>query len=50
MGSAIAEVFVYSPDKKKGNLIRNLESSLYTLRLPAAIAARDTVQAVIIEE
>ncbi len=29
-----AEVFVYSPDKLKRNLMRMLESSLYTLRLP----------------
>ncbi|MCK9159457.1 MAG: DUF4837 family protein [Bacteroidaceae bacterium] len=28
-----AEVFVYSPDKMKRNLIRQLESSLYTLKL-----------------
>lgn len=29
-----AEVFVYSPDKMKRNLIRLMEASLYTLRLP----------------
>lgn len=29
-----AEVFVYSPDKMKRNLIRQMEASLYTLRLP----------------
>ena len=29
-----AEVFVYSPDKLKRNLMRMLESSLYTLKLP----------------
>lgn len=29
-----AEVFVYSPDKLKRNLIRQMEASLYTLRLP----------------
>lgn len=27
------EVFVYSPDKQKGNLIRRLEASLYTMKL-----------------
>ena len=30
-----AEIFVYSPDKLKRNLVRMLEASLYTLRLPA---------------
>lgn len=29
-----AEVFVYSPDKMKRNLMRMLEASLYTLKLP----------------
>jgi hypothetical protein len=29
-----AEVFIYSPDKSKGNLLRRIEASLYTLRLP----------------
>lgn len=29
-----AEIFVYSPDKMKRNLVRMLEASLYTLRLP----------------
>lgn len=29
-----AEVFIYSPDKMKRNLVRQMESSLYTLRLP----------------
>ncbi|KAA6338615.1 hypothetical protein EZS27_013396 [termite gut metagenome] len=30
-----AEVFIYSPDKSKGNLLRRTEASLYTLRLPS---------------
>lgn len=30
----VVEVFVYSPDKMKRNLIRQLEASLYTLKLP----------------
>ena len=30
-----AEIFVYSPDKLKRNLVRMLEASLYTLKLPA---------------
>lgn len=29
-----AEVFVYSPNKLKRNLVRMLEASLYTLKLP----------------
>lgn len=31
----VAEVFVYSPDKLKRNLMRQLEASLYTLKLAA---------------
>lgn len=30
-----AEVFIYSPDKLKRNLMRMMEASLYTLKLPA---------------
>lgn len=30
----VAEVFVYSPDKLKRNLVRQMEASLYTLTLP----------------
>ncbi|MDR0962576.1 MAG: DUF4837 family protein [Mediterranea sp.] len=30
----VAEVFVYSPDRMKRNLMRQIEASLYTLRLP----------------
>ncbi|WP_321330686.1 DUF4837 family protein [uncultured Bacteroides sp.] len=30
----VAEIFVYSPDKMKRNLVRMLEASLYTLKLP----------------
>ncbi|NDW13379.1 DUF4837 family protein [Bacteroides sp. 214] len=29
-----AEIFVYSPDKQKKNIVRSLEASLYTLKLP----------------
>lgn len=29
-----AEIFVYSPDKLKRNLVRQMEASLYTLKLP----------------
>ena len=30
----VAEAFIYSPDKMKRNLMRQMEVSLYTLRLP----------------
>ena len=30
----MAEIFVYSPDKMKRNLVRQMEASLYTLKLP----------------
>lgn len=30
----VVEVFVYAPDRPKGNLIRGLEASLFTLRMP----------------
>lgn len=30
----VSEVFVYSPDKMKRNLIRTMEASLYTVRMP----------------
>ena len=33
----VSEVFVYSPDKMKRNLIRQMEASLYTLRLPRSL-------------
>lgn len=39
----VSEVFVYSPDKMKRNLIRQMEASLYTLRLPY-VAGQDTVK------
>ncbi|KAA6320193.1 hypothetical protein EZS27_030005, partial [termite gut metagenome] len=29
-----AEIFIYSPDRSKGSLIRRMEASLYTLKLP----------------
>lgn len=42
----VAEVFVYSPDKPKRDLIRQMEASLYTLRLPGAVAQQnnDSIQ------
>lgn len=30
----VSEIFVYSPDKLKRNLVRQMEASLYTLKLP----------------
>lgn len=32
-----AEIFVYSPDKMKRNLVRQMEASLYTLKLPEEV-------------
>lgn len=32
-----AEIFVYSPDKMKRNLVRQMEASLYTLKLPGEV-------------
>lgn len=42
----VAEVFVYSPDRAKRDLIRQMEASLYTLRLPEKIASEsnDTIK------
>lgn len=37
----VAEVFVYSPDKPKRDLIRQMEASLYTLRLPGSSALQN---------
>ena len=34
----VAEVFVYAPEKMKRNLLRQIEASLYTLRLPLDLA------------
>jgi hypothetical protein len=43
-----AEVFIYSPDRLKGSLVRRMEASLYTLKLPAKRekdnAQADTIQ------
>ncbi len=42
----VAEVFVYSPDTRKRDLIRQMEASLYTLRLPGekATQANDSIK------
>ena len=42
-----AEVFVYSPNKLKRNLMRLMEASLYTLKLPGM--NQEIVEPVIIE-
>lgn len=33
----VSEIFIYSPDKMKRNLVRTMEASLYTVRLPEAL-------------
>ncbi|MDR1003825.1 MAG: DUF4837 family protein [Prevotellaceae bacterium] len=33
----VDEIFIYSPDKLKRNLVRRMEASLYTLRLPGEL-------------
>lgn len=50
----VEEIFIYSPDKLKRNLVRQMEASLYTLKLPADkqkdaeipvnVATKDTVK------
>ena len=32
----VSEIFIYSPDKMKRNLVRQMEASLYTLKLPGS--------------
>ena len=32
----VSEIFIYSPDKMKRNLVRQIEASLYTLKLPGS--------------
>ncbi|MDE5711841.1 MAG: DUF4837 family protein, partial [Bacteroides sp.] len=32
----VSEIFVYSPDKLKRNLVRQMEASLYTVKLPGS--------------
>lgn len=50
----VSEIFVYSPDKMKRNLVRQMEASLYTVKLPGAtpndveipvnVAEKDTIK------
>lgn len=48
----VVEAFVYAPNRKKGSLMRKLEASLFTLRLPAdkLIEASTKLQEFVIEE
>ena len=39
----IVEAFVYAPEKLKRNLMRTLEASLYTLRLPEALQNNEEI-------
>ena len=38
----VSEIFVYSPDKLKRNLVRQMEASLYTVKLPGSNQASTT--------
>ena len=40
----VSEIFIYSPDKLKRNLVRQMEASLYTLRLPAKVEQEEAIQ------
>lgn len=40
----VSEIFIYSPDKLKRNLVRQMEASLYTLRLPAKVEQMEAAQ------
>lgn len=45
----VAEAFVYSPGKKKRDIIRRMEAALYTLELPSDIKANVQLEEVLIE-
>lgn len=45
----VAEVFVYSPGKKKRDIIRRMEAALYTLELPSDIKANVQLEEVLID-
>ncbi len=40
----VAEIFIYSPDKLKRNLVRFMEASLYTLKLPGEVLSSMEIQ------
>ncbi len=44
-----AEVFIYSPEKMKRNLLRQMEASLYTLQLPGELQEKEIPLGVIKE-
>ena len=44
----VSEIFVYSPDKMKRNLVRQMEASLYTLKLPNSRQVEVTIPAIVI--
>lgn len=46
----VSEIFVYSPDKLKRNLVRQLEASLYSLRLPNEKQEQAKEQEVAVQE
>lgn len=48
----VVEAFVYAPDRKKSDLMRKLEASLFSLRLPADKAIRNSshIPEIIIED
>lgn len=45
----VAEVFVYSPGKKKRDIIRRMEAALYTLVLPSDVKANVQLDEVLID-
>lgn len=44
----VSEIFVYSPDKLKRNLVRQMEASLYTLKLPSSRQVEVTMPDIVI--
>ncbi|WP_287827624.1 DUF4837 family protein [Bacteroides sp.] len=45
-----AEIFVYAPEKMKRNLVRQMEASLYTLRLSAALTTDNNAETDIVKD
>ncbi|WP_300812029.1 DUF4837 family protein [uncultured Bacteroides sp.] len=44
----VSEIFIYSPDKLKRNLVRQMEASLYTLKLPSSRQVEVTIPTIVI--
>ena len=40
----VTEAFLYAPNRKKGNMMRKLEASLYTIKLPADKKIENSLQ------